>query len=369
MSVRHSRLLSELFSVGIHGSPLKWFGSYLSDRKQRVVIGNQQASEVNCTRGVPQGSVLGPLLFVLYIRSLHAIIPPDVTHQEFADDMLIDFSHHDITVVENRLTSAVSSVSSWLDDIGLLLNSSKSQVLFIHPHAQSNLPQPQGRVYCHGTALVSVRTAKYLGVLIDENLSWQNHVDTMANRVRKAIHRLWRHRKSMTINTCRTFYISLVQSVLTYGSNCFFPSMSDTILCRAEKLSKSGLRAVLGVHNPFPTALLYSQLNLASLRQIYWEKVMLLVFRCLHNLCSPLLGKLFTSIRSQVDTPHRPRQSVTRGQESWRLVIPLLRGPSGRKLLSFRGSVWWNALPGDVRCIESKFDFASAIKFCFASAD
>ena len=62
-------------------------------------------------------------------------------------------------------------------------------------------------------------------------------------------------------------------------------------------------------------------------------------------------------------------QSVTRGQESWHLVIPLLRGPSGRKLLSFRGSVWWNALPGDVRCIESKFDFVSAIKFCFASAD
>ena len=161
--VGHSKLIAYLHSLGILVTALAWFCSYLSCRVQRVKIGLKISSEVKCT----QGSVLGPLLFVVYTRGLHDILPRSICLQEFDDDIIIDTSHPDPHVVTAKLSDGITCLADWLKDRGLLLNQSKTQVMFIK---QRGVMVISGIVNCRGAPLVNVSTVKYLGVLIDDDL-------------------------------------------------------------------------------------------------------------------------------------------------------------------------------------------------------
>ena len=108
--VKHARLLDILRSIGIRGIALSWFSSYLSDRKQKGKVGSALSTCTHCTRGVPQGSVLGTLFFILYTKHINTVLPAEVSHQEFADDIELDFSHGDPQVVATTLFVAVSSL-------------------------------------------------------------------------------------------------------------------------------------------------------------------------------------------------------------------------------------------------------------------
>ena len=130
--VLHARLLDILLSIGIGGMALSWFSSYLSVRTQQVKIGSALSTRTHCTRRVLQGSVLGPLFFILYTKDIiNTVLPAEVSHQEFADDIELEFSHRDPQVVATTLSVAVSSLEKWLTSIGLLLNCQKTQVMFI----------------------------------------------------------------------------------------------------------------------------------------------------------------------------------------------------------------------------------------------
>ena len=188
--VQHEKLISDLFSLGIGGAALTWFISYLSERRQRVKVDDRLSSTVCCTRGVPQGSVLGPI----------TVVHPDVFSQEFADDIILDYSHHDPRQLNLVLGSALNAVSDWLSDIGLLLNTQKTQVMFLRPRG---VAQETPAFFCGTDQLEVTPTAKYLGVIIDENLSWRPHVDYLAGKVTKKIGPLRRHGRSLSLRSRR----------------------------------------------------------------------------------------------------------------------------------------------------------------------
>ena len=155
--VKHERMLLELFSLGIAGIPLLWFFS-LPGRFQHIKVLDQLSDATACSRGAPQGSVLGPMLFVLYTRDICRILPTTVCHQEFADDIVIDISDENPTTVCNALTAAVTSLANWLHEIGLLLNSQKTQLLFMKPRTS---PDFNPKVYCGADLLTVTASANY----------------------------------------------------------------------------------------------------------------------------------------------------------------------------------------------------------------
>ena len=173
-------------------------------------------------------------------------------HQEFADDIIIDTAHSNSEVVARRLTDATSKLANWLDSIGLLLNKKKTQAMFVKPRGLTDISVS---VHCNGEALQVISSANYLGITIDDDLSWKSHLEHLFIKSRKATGRLWSHCKARSIKAKRTWYLSMIQAKLSYGSNAFFPALTADGWDRLSKIAKAGVRAVLGLHNPVRTKL------------------------------------------------------------------------------------------------------------------
>ena len=354
---RHDTLVAKLHSLGIHGNGLAWFCSYLSSRRQRAKVGRTISAETVCSRGVPQGSVLGPLLFVLYTCGIGKVLPSGIRHQEFADDIIIDYSHPDPERVAQILSQGVTVLANWLDALGLLLNSKKTQVMFIKPRG---LLSVDSNIFCRNERLVTVSSARYLGVTIDDELNWKLYLSQLSLKSRQATGQLWRRRCALSFPARRSWYLAMIQSNLCYGSNAIYPSLGADGLKRIEKMAKSGIRAVFGLRNPVATQPLRCLLNVSTLETLFGRKILVFVYRTLSSLSSSLFLPYFTLVSQQADSSCR----ATRGQDSRILCVPFLPGPAGRSLISFKGSVVWNNLPAAARLAPSKASFQEMIANC-----
>ena len=176
--VLHHELLSNLFTMGISGVVLKWFHSYLTNRKQRVKVGGTYSDWYSCSRGVPQGSVLGPLLFSLYIRKLPSILQPHVDNTMlFADDISFDCTGSNVDTIGKSLSDALSALLPWLLQRGLNANMLKTHVMLIQPRGT---PSCSLHVTYDSQPLQQVSVTRFLGLRIDDRLQWSDQVDARA---------------------------------------------------------------------------------------------------------------------------------------------------------------------------------------------
>eukprot|EP00117_Sycon_ciliatum_P019506 scpid101700/ scgid17665/ Putative uncharacterized transposon-derived protein ZK1236.4 len=138
--VKHSILVEDLFELGLTSTALQWFSDYLMYRRQYVETGKTRSTTYDSQSGVPQGSVLGPLLFVLYVRDIAGdLAPHDVTTIQFADDISLRASSPQPEVVSQRLTAAVQYLATWLKKRGLILNETKTHILATPDHRATTL--------------------------------------------------------------------------------------------------------------------------------------------------------------------------------------------------------------------------------------
>ncbi len=183
-TVDHNILINKLEYYGIRGTALKWFECYLTNRTQKVCINGTFSESCNVKFGVPQGSVLGPLLFLLYINDMPNSSNILKIHL-FADDTSIFFSHKNLKELESIVNNELSKVSDWLIANKLTLNVDKSNFLLISPSRKNTTNKINLSI--NNEAIAQKDCIKYLGVLLDKNLSWKNHIQHVKLELSKGI--------------------------------------------------------------------------------------------------------------------------------------------------------------------------------------
>ena len=190
-TVDHSILISKLYKLGIRGPILKWFKSYLSNRQQFVQIHKTKSDIKPVVCGIPQGSILGPLLFILYINDLAEV--SDTLHTIlFADDTTVTIEGKNEAELINILNTELQKLNCWLKANKLTINVSKSHFMVFHRGKRKlGVNNPS----LNNIALKRVNYSKFLGVIIDDGLKWTNHISYIKNKIAKGFGIILRARR------------------------------------------------------------------------------------------------------------------------------------------------------------------------------
>ena len=177
----HSVLLDKLASLGFSKASVQWFKAYLTDRTQSVVVNGSTSDPQPISFGVLQGSLIGPLLFIIYINNA----PSAVKHckiQLYADDTLLYVSSSSISDIESMLSEVLKHIIEWLNNNFLHLNYSKAKVMLTGTHQRLALVD-SFTVRAEDTVLSRATQFKYLGVMLDPYFSWNDHIDYIGRKI------------------------------------------------------------------------------------------------------------------------------------------------------------------------------------------
>ena len=218
-TIDHTILLKRLGNwCGVSGKALDWFKSYLTGRNQRIKLGNCLSSRSDLSFGVPQGSVLGRLLFTLYTTPLCSLVSGHAIPHLYADDsqLYVSFSSGDSAAELNGLQSCLASVQSWMSTNKLKLNPDKTEFLLIGNEWQRNKYLSMFPIELLGVETYPAKSACNLGVIFDKNFNFRLHISTICSSCIYHIRDLWRICRHLDLDSAKLLANALVSSHLDY---------------------------------------------------------------------------------------------------------------------------------------------------------
>ena len=259
--VWHEGLLEKLKRSGIRGGLLEWFGSYLSNRLQRVVVDGQCSSWRIVNAGVPQGSVLGPLLFLVYINDITNVVQTDI--RLFADDTTLYMHVDNPAETAQALNHDLQSMMQWANDWLVRFSAPKTEAMNISKK-KKNLPRPA--LVMDRTPLKEVASHKHLGVTLTNDLSWHEHITNIAISANKLLDIFNAFKYKLDRRTLEKLYFSYVRSKLEYSS-ILWDNCPEFLSGRLEDVQIRAAKIISGATNRTSHALIYNELGWESLQQ------------------------------------------------------------------------------------------------------
>ena len=266
-SVWHSALFHKLLSLKLPPCFVLWVRSFLSDRRAKVQVGGSHSRSFRIRRGVPQGSVLGPVLFILFVDDITKDLPRDAHASLYADDLAIWSSSPDPLKASSVVQSSLTVLETWSNLWRLPLNPKKCESSFFSTDPHQATFQP--RLNLLGFPLLFNPTPKFLGVTFDRTLSFGAHVQSLCSKFyprHKALRSIATVSWGPTKETLSLLYKAFVRPVLTYASPGWFPFLCNTATNHLEVLHRAACRVITGCLSSTPSSLLLLEAQLPPLK-------------------------------------------------------------------------------------------------------
>ncbi len=351
-TVNHQILLSTLSSLDITGIPLRWFESYLTGRSFRVAWGGEVSKAHKLVTGVPQGSVLGPLLFSTYTTSLAPIIQArGFSYHFYADDaqLYLSFRPDDPTVVA-RISGCLADISAWMKEHHLQLNLAKTELL-VFP-ATPTL-QHDFTIQLGSSTITPSASVRNLGVIFDDQLTFKEHIAKTARSCRFALHNIRKIRPFLTEHAAQLLVQALVISRLDY-CNALLAGLPSNTIKPLQIIQNAAARLVFNEPKRAHVTPLFVSLHWLPVAARIQFKTLMLAYRTTTGSAPTYFHSLL-----RIYIPSRSLRSASER----RLMVPSQRGSKSlSRTFSFTVPGWWNDLPTPIRNAGSLSNFKQQLK-------
>ena len=362
-TISHSILLRRFeMEFGVTGIALDWVRSYLTDRRQFVKLGRHCSDTVKCSSGVPQGSVLGPLFFAVYVSPVGDLIKSHgVEHHQYADDtqLFLSMEASSMTSDLQKLESCSQAVKAWFAENELLLNADKSDVMLIGTSAQLRAANGITNIAVAGASLKPTAELKSLGVIIDSRLTFAAHVSAVCKACNYHLWALRHIRHLLTADVANTLACSIVGSRLDYCNSILYGAPTSTKL---QRLQYSIARVVLQQPRRVHAEPLLQSLHWLPIKQRIDYKLAVLTYKVRATSSPKYLDDL---ISNRVTGTRMSLRSASRAL----LTVPFTRTVCASRAFRVCAPIVWNRLPVDLQFCDCFKTFKSRLKtFLFRSA-
>ena len=339
--VDHQILIDKLEIYGIKGEALSWFNTYLTNRKQQVAINNCKSDFKQISYGVPQGSILGPLLFLLFINDL-PLYTSNVFTDLYADDTTLYDVQDSMEQIGNTLQSSLNNLQIWCRSNGMILNSSKTKVMLVTTYQKrQRLTNDQFDLTYNKESLNMISNDKILGVFVDNNLTWSNHIKHLTKKIASIIWLLSKIKKFLSQAHRVHFYKSYIQPHIDF-CNIVWGSSSEVNKLKIFRLQKRACKVILD-YNVDDSIEAMNSLKIMSIYDRLYLRKAEFMFKVYNNIALAYISENFT-LRNNENTNIQLRSS-----SAGCFIPPKPRTECFKQSLRYSGCLIWNSLPEEVK--------------------
>ena len=334
-TVNHKILLAKLDKYGIRGISFKLLESYLSDRWQYTIINASKSQKKRVTCGVPQGSTLGPLLFLIYINDMY--LASKLNLNLFADDAYLSFSSTSPQLLEKTVNEEMNKFLNYLNINKLTINKDKTTYMITSKQKFTH----KFEIKVGNQVLSQHKESKYLGVIIDDKLTWKSHLQKARGKLASGCWALYRLKNYVNRKTLRMVYFGLIYQTLQYCISCW-GFASQCYLEPLNVLNRRAIRTICNAPREAPTTPLFFELGILKLKDIYTFQIAKIMHQISRNNYKGNYNIL--SVKEVHKYPTRFAESFNYYQKSTNLKLT-------DKALSIVGPKIWSQVPSNMKTL------------------